>query len=484
MSHTDGHVSANNNQPLHIEPWSSSDLSLATQGEWQQLDNAFTAPRIVTDNRQIQAGDVFLALKGERFDAHDFVADAIARGAVAAIVARPVAGVTAPQLLVADTRLALGDLGAYRRRRYRQLKVAALTGSSGKTTTKEMLGSILRQIAPTLITRGNLNNDLGVPMMLLELSPQHEYAVMELGANHVGEIDYTSSMVQPHVAGVLNIGTAHMGEFGGREGIAKAKAEIFTHLQADGVAVVPFRDDFAALIQQAAGQHHLIRFGQDTVAPTAAHGDVYAEHVQLDAASSRFELVTPQGRIAIELPFAGQHNIDNALAAASFALAFGLDLALIASGLAQAVGAKGRLSFRQHGCYLIIDDTYNANPHSMRAAAKVLEAQPGLKVLVLGDIGELGDAAADEHHNLGADLAQLQLDAIFTVGEFAANTLAGIRKQNKAALTAQAFDDKVALFEQLTSYLNAHEQTAVSLLFKGSRYTRMESLIADLVEKA
>lgn len=484
MSQTDGHSSANSNQPLNpplpIEPWSSADLSQATQGEWLQPANAFTAQRIVTDTRQVQAGDVFLALKGERFDAHDFVADAVAKGAIAAIVARPVAGVPAPQLLVADTRLALGHLGAFRRQRYSHLKVAALTGSSGKTTTKEMLGSILGQLAPTLITRGNLNNDLGVPMMLLELSPQHQYAVMELGANHVGEIDYTSHMVQPHVAGVLNIGTAHMGEFGGREGIARAKSEIFNHLQANGVAVVPFYDDFAALIQQAAGQHQLIRFGQDG----AAHGDVYAENIQLDAASSRFELVTPQGRIAIDLPFAGQHNVDNALAAASFALAFGIQLSVIASGLAQAVGAKGRLSFKQHGRYLIIDDTYNANPHSMRAAAKVLQAQLGLKVLVIGDIGELGDAAAEEHYKLGADLALLQLDAIFTVGEFAADTLSGIQKQAGASLTAQAFDDKAALFEQLSSYLNTHEHTAVSLLFKGSRYTRMESLIANLVEKA
>lgn len=484
MSQTDGHSSANNNellnQPLPLESWSSDDLSRATQGEWLQGDTAFNARRIITDTRQVQAGDVFLALKGERFDAHDFVADAVARGAVAAIVARPVAGLAIPQLLVADTRLALGHLGAFRRQRYSHLKVAAMTGSSGKTTTKEMLGSILRQIAPTLITRGNLNNDLGVPMMLLELSPQHQYAVMELGANHVGEIDYTSNMVQPHVAGVLNIGTAHMGEFGGREGIARAKSEIFNHLQADGVAVVPFNDDFAALIQQAAGQHQVICFGQDA----AGHGDVYAENIQLQAASSSFELVTPHGRIAIELPFAGQHNVDNALAAASFALAFGVELAVIASGLAQAVGAKGRLSFKQHGRYLIIDDTYNANPHSMRAAARVLEAQPGLKVLVLGDIGELGDAATTEHHNLGADLALLQLDAIFTVGEFAADTLAGIQKQHNPALTAQAFSDKVALFGQLHSYLSKHEQMAVSLLFKGSRYTKMGSLIADLVEKA
>ncbi len=468
--------------PSAIVAWSSDELAEATSGQWLFLEHGLSACRIVTDNRLVQAGDIFLALKGERFDAHDFVASALANGAVAAIVSHGIEGVTAPQLVVADTRLALGHLGAYRRQQYPHLKVVALTGSSGKTTTKEMLGSILRQIAPTLVTRGNLNNDLGVPMMLLELEPSHHYAVMELGASHVGEIDYTSHMVQPHVAGVLNIGTAHMGEFGGREGIARAKSEIFNHLFADGVAVVPVNDDFAGLIQQATGQHKMIRFGSST----DEHGDVYAENIQLDAAASSFDLVTPQGRITIQLPFAGQHNVDNALAAGSFALAFGIPLELIASGLSQAVGAKGRLSFKQYGRYLIIDDTYNANPHSMRAAAKVLEAQQGSKVLVLGDIGELGDAAQQEHYSLGEDIASLSLDAIFTVGEFAAHTLAGInaQPQKPASLHAAAFEDKASLFNALYDYLQVSQYAAFSLLFKGSRYTKMESLIADLVEKA
>ena len=215
------HTSTTSTVPL--QPWTAEQLQQATQGEWykQNLPQG-EIKRILTDSRHAEAGDAFLALKGERFDAHNFVAQVATQGCQIAIVERPIDANIA-QLIVKDTRLALGQLGAYRRQQNPQLKVIALTGSSGKTTTKEMLGSILSRLAPTLITRGNLNNDLGVPMMLLELRPEHQYAVMELGASHQSEIDYTSNLVQPHVAGILNIGTAHLGEFGGREGICRAK---------------------------------------------------------------------------------------------------------------------------------------------------------------------------------------------------------------------------------------------------------------------
>ncbi|PWF33934.1 UDP-N-acetylmuramoyl-tripeptide--D-alanyl-D-alanine ligase, partial [Yersinia pestis] len=198
-----------------LEPWSIEQLQQATQGYWlNDKKPAGQIKRILTDSRDAESGDAFLALKGERFDAHDFIAQVAAQGCEIAIVSCPV-DADICQLVVEDTRLALGLLGAYRRQQNSQLKVIALTGSSGKTTTKEMLGSILSRLAPTLVTRGNLNNDLGVPVMLLELRPEHQYAVMELGASHQGEIDYTSKMVQPHVAGIINIGTAHLGEFGG-----------------------------------------------------------------------------------------------------------------------------------------------------------------------------------------------------------------------------------------------------------------------------
>lgn len=203
------HTSTTSTVPL--EAWTAEQLQQATQGEWyQQNIPQGNIKRILTDSRHAEADDAFLALKGERFDAHDFVVQVAAQGCQIAIVEHPVEADIA-QLVVKDTRLALGHLGAYRRQQNQQLKVIALTGSSGKTTTKEMLGSILSRLAPTLITRGNLNNDLGVPMMLLELRQEHHYAVMELGASHQGEIDYTSNLVQPHVAGILNVGTCAFG---------------------------------------------------------------------------------------------------------------------------------------------------------------------------------------------------------------------------------------------------------------------------------
>mgnify|MGYP000287576611 CR=1 FL=1 len=259
------HTSTTSTVPL--TPWTAEQLQQATQGEWHQHKiPQGEIKRILTDSRHAEVGDVFLALKGERFDAHDFVAQVATQGCQIAIVERPI-DVDIAQLVVKDTRLALGDLGAYRRQQNAHLKVIALTGSSGKTTTKEMLGSILSRLAPTLITRGNLNNDLGVPMMLLELRPEHQYAVMELGASHQGEIDYTSNLVQPHVAGIINIGTAHLGEFGGRDGICRAKSEIYRHIDKAGTSIVPAADDFADTIRQAVQTEKVLSFGQG--------GDVY-----------------------------------------------------------------------------------------------------------------------------------------------------------------------------------------------------------------
>ena len=353
------HTSTTSTVPL--EPWTAEQLQQATQGEWHnhQIPQS-EIKRILTDSRHAEAGDVFLALKGERFDAHNFVAQVATQGCQIAIVEHPIDADIA-QLIVKDTRLALGHLGAYRRQQNPQLKVIALTGSSGKTTTKEMLGSILSRLAPTLITRGNLNNDLGVPMMLLELRSEHQYAVMELGASHQGEIDYTSHLVQPHVAGILNIGTAHLGEFGGREGICRAKSEIYAHILPEGISVVPADDDFTVTIRENAQTHSILSFGHG--------GDVFATEVELHPQSAKFNLHTPQGIRAVDLPFAGAHNVQNAAAATAFALAIGIELDDIVQGLEQAQGAKGRLNFIQRQNYLFIDDTYNANPTSMRAAA-------------------------------------------------------------------------------------------------------------------
>ncbi|WP_299150941.1 UDP-N-acetylmuramoyl-tripeptide--D-alanyl-D-alanine ligase [uncultured Acinetobacter sp.] len=456
-----------------LEPWSIEQLQQATQGYWlndKKPDDQIK--RILTDSRHAETGDAFLALKGERFDAHDFVAQVADPGCQLAIVSSPV-DADICQLVVEDTRLALGHLGAYRRQQHSQLKVIALTGSSGKTTTKEMLGSILSRLAPTLVTRGNLNNDLGVPMMLLELRAEHQYAVMELGASHRGEIDYTANLVQPHVAGIINIGTAHLGEFGGRDGICQAKSEIYAHISE--TSIVPAADDYAETIRQAVSTGQVLSFG--------AGGEVYASEIELQSQSARFVLNTPQGTKAVNLPFAGEHNIENATAAAAFALAIGISLEDIVAGLEQAVGAKGRLNFIQHKDFLFIDDTYNANPTSMRAAAEVLAQQPGIRVMVTGDIGELGSAAAMEHYKLGRDLVSVKgLNFVVAVGEFAPAAQEGARS-TQYGKKMQAFLNQEQALPFLIHLIETHQPQPMSFLFKGSRYTHMETLMAALMEK-
>lgn len=458
-----------------LTPWTADELQQATQGQWYNNKKPdHQIKRILTDSRHAEHGDAFLALKGERFDAHDFVVQVAAAGCDVAIVNTPV-DVDIFQLVVKDTRLALGQLGAYRRRQNPQLKVIALTGSSGKTTTKEMLGSILSRLAPTLITRGNLNNDLGVPMMLLELRDEHQYAVMELGASHQGEIDYTSSLVQPHVAGILNIGTAHLGEFGGRDGICRAKSEIYAHIDPAGMSIVPAADDFTHEIQSTIKTEKCLSFG--------AGGDIFATEIDLQAQSSKFTLNTPQGSRLVNLPFAGEHNIENATAATAFAFALGISLDDIVAGLETAQGAKGRLNFIQKDRFLFIDDTYNANPTSMRAAADVLAQQEGVRVMVIGDIGELGASAAQQHYMLGRDLVSVKgLNFVVAVGEFAPATQEGARS-TQYGKKMQAFLTQDQALPFLVSLIETHQPQSMSFLFKGSRFTHMETLMADLMEK-
>lgn len=465
------HTSTTSTVPL--VPWTAAQLQQATQGYWlNDKQPEGEIKRILMDSRDAEAGDAFLALKGERFDAHDFVAQVAANGCQIAIVDHPVDAEIC-QLVVDDTRQALGRLGAFRLQQNSQLKVIALTGSSGKTTTKEMLGSILSRLAPTLVTRGNLNNDLGVPVMLLELRPEHQYAVMELGASHQGEIDYTAGLVQPHVAGIINIGTAHLGEFGGRDGICRAKSEIYSHISE--TSIIPAADDYAEQIRAAVKTEKTLSFGQG--------GEVYATEVELHPQSASFILNTPQGNKTVNLPFAGEHNVQNATAAAALSLALGISLDDIVAGLEEAVGAKGRLNFIKHKEFLFIDDTYNANPNSMRAAADVLAQQEGIRVMVMGDIGELGASAAIEHYKLGRDLVSVKgLNFVVAVGEFAPAAQEGARS-TQYGKKMQAFLNQEQALPFLIRLIETHQPQPMSFLFKGSRFTHMETLMAALMEK-
>lgn len=431
-------------------------------------DVAFSA--VSSDSRGIQPGQLFVALAGPRFDGHDYLAEVASKGAVAALVEREVIGAPLPQLLVADTRLALGQLGAFNRQAF-NAPVVAITGSSGKTTVKEMLASILREglQGPVLATRGNLNNDLGAPLTLLELAPEHVAGVIELGANHVGEIAYTVSLTQPQVAVLNNAGTAHVGEFGGPEKIVEAKGEILEGLSESGVAVLNLDDRAFAIWQQRAKGRRVSSFA--LVNPAA---DVYASELARDARGcSAFTLHCASGQARIQLNLFGEHNVANALAAAAAALALGIEPVAIKAGLENLQPVKGRAvaQIAPNGLR-VIDDSYNANPTSVCAAIDILAGFPGRRVLVLGDIGELGAWAEQGHRQVGS-YALGKVDAVYAVGPLMAFAIEEFGAQGRH------FADQASLIDALLAE-QGREQGDTTLLIKGSRSAAMEKVVAAL----
>lgn len=448
-----------------LEPMAFSELAAVLEGRVVNGDCRFASVSI--DSRKIEAGQLFVALTGPRFDGHDYLDQVATAGAAGALVEREVSTSTLPQLVVGDTRKALGQLGALNRNAFVDRAVAAVTGSSGKTTVKEMLASILRTRGPVLATRGNLNNELGVPLTLLELSAEHDAAVIELGASRVGEIAYTVSLAQPHVSVLTNAGTAHVGEFGGPEKIVQAKGEIIDGLSASGTAVLN-RDDKAFDTWLArAGSRPVLSFAlQDTRA------DFHASELALDARGCpRFTLNSPSGSAVVQLNLLGVHNVANALAAAAAAHALGVPLVGMVAGLNGVQPVKGRTVARlATNGMRVIDDTYNANPTSIRAAIDILAGFSGRTVLVLGDIGELGDWAEEGHRDVGA-YAKGKVDALYAVGPLMAHASAAF---GPAARHFTAQTDLIAA-------LNAAEQDKnTTLLIKGSRSAAMENVVEAL----
>ncbi len=417
---------------------------------------------ISTDTRSLQRGNLFVALQGPNFDGHDYLEAARERGAAAAVVSRAVDTVL-PCLRVDDTRLALGRLAAGWRARF-DLPLVAVTGSNGKTTVKEMLAAVLRRCGETLVTRGNLNNDIGLPLTLAGLSEAHRYAVIEMGANHPGEIAALTAIAQPTVALVNNAGPAHLEGFGSLEGVARAKGELFEKLRADGVCIINADDAFAGLWLAMAGERRLIRFGLETDAEVSADwkGDLSGSDVRLR---------TPAGEVAFRLPLPGRHNIMNALAASAACVALGLSPAQIADGLSgmRAVGGRGQEQRGLHGSRLI-DDTYNANPASLAAALEVLAGGQDERWLVLGDMGELGDEAEALHAAMGEQARRAGLTRLFALGPLAA---AAARRFGAGG---ESFADMDALLESLRDVLHG----GVTVLVKGSRAMRMERVIEAL----
>ena len=448
-----------------LEALTLNQIAAPLNGRLLTGDAQFSA--VSTDSRQIVPGQLFIALSGPNFDGHNYLAEVAAKGAVAALVERPLMNVALPQLLVADTRVALGQLGALNRQAY-QGPLVAITGSSGKTTVKEMLASILRAGlgGDVLATRGNLNNDLGAPLTLLELNARHVAAVIELGANHVGEIAYTVGLTRPQVAILNNAGTAHVGEFGGPEKIVQAKGEIIDGLDTDGVAVLNLDDQAFAIWNTRAGSKRVLSFALSN--PAASF---YASAIQSDARGCpAFTLHGLAGTVRIQLNLLGVHNVANALAAAAAAYALQVPLVGIREGLEvlQPVKGRGVAQLARNGAR-VIDDTYNANPVSMCAAVDILAAFSGRTVLVLGDMGELGEWAEQGHREVGAYAAG-KVSALYAVGPQMRHAVSAFGAEGRH------FADQSSLMAALA----AEQGTSTTLLIKGSRSAAMDKVVAAL----
>ena len=439
-----------------------SAAAAAVHGVLHGADRTFTGATM--DSRHIAANELFIALPGARVDGHDFLAVARENGAAAALVERKIAD-PLPQIVVPDALLALGQLAAWWRTRY-TCPVVGLTGSNGKTTVKELLAAILGRCGATLSTQGNFNNNIGLPLTLLRLRSSHRYAVIEMGANHPGEIAHLTRIARPDVALINNAGPAHLEGFGTVEGVAHAKGEIFSGLAPQGIAVINADDVHVAVWEQLIAAHRIIRFG---LAPRA---DVSAQW-EGDATGSRLHLRTPAGNMHATLHLPGQHNVLNALAATAAALAVNVKPQDIALGLESARGAPGRMQIKagRNGAS-IIDDTYNANPASVQAALDVLAACRGRRILVLGDLAELGDDTVTLHGRIGIAAAAAGIDALYSVGTLSVHA-------------ANAFNGEHRHFsiqEDLMANLIPMLTLGTTVLVKGSRSAHMERVVGALTE--
>lgn len=435
----------------------------------QLLGDDVSVRRVHTDSRTLQQGDLFVALTGANFDGHEFLPQAQAAGAAAAVVDCWQEDSDLPQLLVADTTQALGRLAAYNRADFHG-RLIALTGSSGKTTVKELLAAIGRAALgadAVLATTGNLNNEIGVPLTLLELSPRHQLAVIELGASRLGEIAWTSSLARASVVLINNAGLAHAGEFGGPEQVIRAKGEILDGMAGAGTAVLNLDDPAFTQWRARNSAGRLVTF-------SVANGqaDVFARNVIFcSQGCAAFELCTPAGNARVRLRLAGRHNLANALAAAATAHAAGIALADLVHGLEQAQAVAGRcLQHRLSHGGVLIDDSYNANPASMRAGIDLLAGMPGQRILILGDMAELGDWAEAEHRALG-EYASDKADVLFATGtnmQHAVEAFAGM---------AQHFDGR----QELLAVVENRITLPTSYLVKGSRSAAMEQVVAAIL---
>ena len=419
------------------------------------------------DTRTLRTGELFVALQGPNFDGRDYVLQASEKGAAAAVVAANVEDSIA-QITVDDTRLALGRLGA-EWRRDKSAVVVGITGSNGKTTLKELTAACLSQAAPTIATEGNLNNEIGMPLMLTRIDETHRYAVLEMGANHAGEISYLTSLAEPDVVVITNAGAAHLEGFGSVAGVAEAKGEILCGESRPGVAILNADDEYFALWAGMADDIDVMSFGIDALA------DVRANDIVSDGGGSSFELHLPDVQLEVRLSIPGRHNVRNACAAAAIATTLGVAPEQIQAAFESVKPVAGRLQPRSGlSGSTLYDDSYNANPLSVAAAAEFLAGLKGKNWLVLGDMGELGDSAASLHTEVGAAAKSAGIDRLFATGELSRNS-------------TEAFGANASWFESVNMLIDALRVSVtsdVNLLVKGSRFMRMERVVKALASPA
>ena len=420
-----------------------------------------------TDTRQIKSGEMFIALRGKNFDGHDFIDRARHSGAAAAMVDAETDS-SLPILVVKDTRLAMGHLGGLWRNNFK-LQLVAVTGSNGKTTVKEMLANILALRAPVLATLGNLNNDIGVPLTLFNISAEHRYAVIEMGANHLGEINYLSKLTRPNIAVITQCAPAHLEGFGSVDGVARAKAEIFTGLTNNGIAIINADDNYAQFWQEQTRGLQQLSFGFTNQA------DVTATDVRMEPATgcNQFRIVSRNGDIEISLNLPGRHNIQNALAAAACAVALEIPATVIKAGLERTRVTKGRCQMKQgYAGACLFDDTYNANPVSLEAALTLVANRGGRHWLVIGDMGELGADARELHMQAGERARELGFEKLYALGQLSSKAVDGFGNG------ARHFPDADSLIKSLKQELAQD----VTVLIKGSRAMAMEKIVNALAE--
>ncbi len=416
-----------------------------------------------TDTRTLREGELFFALQGPNFDGGTFLARAAECGAAGAVV-QSLVDTSLPVITVSDTRRALGQLAASWRRRL-QVSVIGLTGSNGKTTLKSLIANCLSRVAPTFATRGNLNNDIGLPLMLAELAPEHRYAVLEMGANHAGEIAALTSLAEPEIAVITNAGPAHLEGFGSLDGVAKAKGEILAGKVRPRCAILNADDRYFSLWRTLAADIDIVSFG------SSEQADVRAVDVQLNDSGSTFRIQFGAESQPVSLPLPGRHNVLHACAAAAVASRLNIDFETIRQGLESAEPVAGRLQpVSCIGGAILYDDSYNANPASVVAAAEFIVTRPGRSWLVLGDMGELGHDREALHRQVGAAARAAGVSRLFATGPL-------------SRLTVQAYGENGAWFATVEALVDELTRTAISgvnILVKGSRAAHMERVVDAL----